>query len=443
MVIPPASLRILAALTALLVFGSRWFSYIGVSPIFISDVLLSIAILSWLLSKRERPSESSLYEGTDPAKLFLAAILLWAALRALLSWSDGYPILEILRDFVPFVYISIAFVVASQIRSQGPEFRAKCFQWIYRGLGLHLVWCLLVIGSGNLSGIRFGTFPEVGLFAFRADIDTALVAVYFVLAIRRWFSGYPKAFTLAELAGCATVLAFSPARSSLIALLVCVAWFLTGMARSNGESVGFYSRRNVKFSTAIVGTIILAFILQFTTAGTRLLGGLGLSSSNSDLASSALGTVNARELVWRQVLDWVNSSSTNIFFGSGFGINFLDVTRTLQFLEGTTYTGVRSPHNFLVTVIARLGWPAAVILTVTLVIIVIRFRKSELLDDLSFVSMTIVLAFIPISLLGVILEAPFGAIPFYFSIGVLLGSHHDGVKLSVWKRQLNMTHKKT
>jgi len=413
------SLRICAFLAVSLLFGSRWFSYIGLAPIFISDVLFAAAIISWLFSRRKNPKiiESRAVASLTP---LFALLLSWSLVRGVFSLSDGYQILDILRDLVPFLYISIALLVSSQIKFQSLAFRSKLNFWIYRGLALHLIWCLVVVASGNVSGIRVGPFLDAGLFSFRADIDTALVVVLFVLSLKRWIDGSRGPLLMLTLGGCLVVVTFSPARSSLIALLLCLVWVLSVM--KNNSSSGSQKKGGVSRSTLVsLGLALGTVVLVFTTAGSRLLGGLGFSTNNSDLVSSALGTTNARELVWTQVLTWVNNSTANIFFGAGFGINFLDVTQTLQFLEGTTYKGVRSPHNFLITIIARLGWPAAILFAISILIIIFRFRKASNLDDLNFASMTIVLAFIPISLFGVILEAPFGAIPFYFCVGILLG----------------------
>jgi hypothetical protein len=417
-------LKIIATLTVLLLFGSRWISYFGFSPIFISDVLFSLAILTWLFSKERVLGTSRLRGGLHAAKFLLVVFLIWASIRGVLSVAAGYPILDILRDFVPFLYLSVAFLVSSQINRQGIEFRAKLVWWMERALGLHLVWCLIVILSGNnVSGIRVGSILESGLFSFRSDIDTTLVVVYFMLVLRKWISGHRRFATYASLIGCLVVVSFSPARASLIALMLCLAWFLSDNPKASSPSSGSKTKQSRTISVFLVG-ILATSILLFTSSGARLLGGLGILNTNSELAKSALGTINARELVWTQVIDWVNSSTSIFFLGAGFGINFLDVTQTLQFLEGTTYTGVRSPHNFLITVIVRVGWPAAIIFTSAIILVLLRFRKASNLDDLNFAAMTIVLAFIPISLLGVILEAPFGAIPFYFAIGVLLGTRN-------------------
>jgi hypothetical protein len=418
-------LKIVSALTVLLLFGSRWFSYIGVSPFFISDVLIAIAFVAWIFSARQRERGSIQVNEYRLEKPLLIAFVAWVFIRGLVSIASGYALLDILRDLVPFAYTLLAFLVASQISGISHKARQKLYLWLRSALGLHLVWSLAVLLSGDSGGFQLGSgFFEGGIFAFRPDIDTALVVIYFVLNLREWESGKRKTLSLIQMAACLAVVALSPARSSLLALLICMAWFLSSRAREETRNVQSKPKaRKSRKTVFFFGALISVFALGFTSAGERLLSTFGLvSRESSSLASSALGTANARELVWTQVLDWVNSSTTTILLGSGFGINFLDVTQTLQFLEGTTYTGVRSPHNFLVTVIARLGWPAVVLLVTAIALIIMRNRKAAALDDLSFASMTIVLAFIPISILGVILEAPFGAIPFYFSLGVLLGS---------------------
>lgn len=422
----PISLLLVSILTAGLLFGSRWFSYLGNSPIFISEVILSMSVLFWLFSKKEIASkfgESGHKIKSDLAKFLLAVLLLWTLARGLFSIYGGYAILDILRDLLPILYMFIAILVSSQIARQSQHSRNKLSSIFRTCLGLHLLWCLGAIVSRNYSGFQVGSIAQAGVFSFRADIDTTLVVIYFVLVLKAWENGEHRTVSAIKLCLCLVVITFSPARASLLALLVCLAWYLSSKQKkqqlldNNANLVA--SRKFIIFASLSV----VVFVLGFTTSGARLLGPFGLTSgSNSDLANSGIGTANARELVWTQVLAWVNGSTSSIFFGEGFGVNFLDVTNTLQFLEGTTYTGVRSPHNFLITLIARLGWPSAIVFSVAILIVLLRFRRAVTLDDLSFLSMTILLAFIPIALLGVVLEAPFGAIPFYFSLGVLLGS---------------------
>jgi len=413
-------LRILSVLVVLLLFGSRWISYVGFQPLFLTDFLIAIAVTIWIFSRETKRPELIYPRGARPAKNALAVFAAWVFIRAIFSFTGGYQLIDIFRDFIPFAYVLVAFIVINQLKNSQKEFRQSLALWIERALGLHLIWCVIAVSLGSGLSIQqpFAIFGA-GIFSFRPDIDTALVVAYFILKLRRWELGENKKFLFVKMLASLSVMALSPARASLLALFLCLAWFLS---KSVLEEKKFGASQKTRSRGAIVFGALLTSVLAlgFTTAGGRLLTNLGVLSTNTEISSSAMGTTNARQLVWTQVLDWVSSSQSRIFFGSGFGINFLDVTHTLEFLEGTTYTGVRSPHNFLITVIVRLGWPAVILFATLLAIVLSQNWISARFDALNFISMTIILALIPISFLGVILEAPFGAVPFYFSIGVLL-----------------------
>jgi O-antigen ligase len=109
--------------------------------------------------------------------------------------------------------------------------------------------------------------------------------------------------------------------------------------------------------------------------------------------------------------------------GSGFGNDFLEESGTKAFLEGTTYNNVRSPHNWFVGIYARmgvigLGLIAAVV--VQLVFIMWRNRVRIGSDPLLSMCALIILSILPVATLGVVLEAPFGAVPFFWAAGILM-----------------------
>jgi O-antigen ligase len=162
--------------------------------------------------------------------------------------------------------------------------------------------------------------------------------------------------------------------------------------------------------------------LSFSYAGSRLIASVLNTSSGAEYEQNAEGTQRAREMTWTGIWNWVTNDSSRTLFGSGFGNDFLSQSGVLSFLEGTTYDNVRSPHDWLVGVLARTGFVGAalaVLMLLALCVIVWRNRdrigSSELLTTAALVAFAIV----PISLMGVVLEAPFGAIPFWWSLGIL------------------------
>ena len=72
-------------------------------------------------------------------------------------------------------------------------------------------------------------------------------------------------------------------------------------------------------------------------------------------SSQAAGTVSVRQQVWADVISYVYRSPIRSAVGVGFGRDFIFESGTRDALEGGVYTNVRSPHNYIVGTLARLG----------------------------------------------------------------------------------------
>ena len=111
------------------------------------------------------------------------------------------------------------------------------------------------------------------------------------------------------------------------------------------------------------------------------------------------------------------------WFGAGMGIDFLAASGTLQYLEGTDYIGVRSPHDYFVGSFARLGLIGLGLLLAVVLSLIRRaysFRKRIADDELLTFAALTVFAILSVASFGVVLEAPFGAVPFWWAAGLLL-----------------------
>ncbi len=419
----------LVLLAVLLTTGaSRWGSYIGVAPIYLTDIFLFLSLVTWLFLKK--PNRALDFGAPrDPLLIAFGFYFVILMARFVFSIQEGYPTLDILRDFVPFFYLVITFITYDLFKNLSAEGANRIFRWIKAALLFHLIWCLGVVVSSNTQGFVF--VPQVfgaGLFSFRPDFDTALVAVLLVLVLRELYLGKSTIVNWLTLLSCLLVIQNSPARSALIALFLGLIWLtfsLSGKSLSQGLSGNKVKQVLLKF------TIFFSPIIFLTgVAGERLLASIGLSSGTDASLSNGIGTQQARQAAWTQIIEWVFNDEGRLLLGAGFGLNFLEVTNTISLLEGTTYTGVRSPHNFLLTSLARVGLPATLLLGIAVLAILFATFRSRGADQLNFLAMTLVLVFIPVALLGVVLEAPFGAVPFYFSLGVLLSNRVKFKKLS-------------
>jgi hypothetical protein len=121
------------------------------------------------------------------------------------------------------------------------------------------------------------------------------------------------------------------------------------------------------------------------------------------------------------VTRYVLSDARRTATGVGFGPDFVTDSGTSFALEGTEYEDVRSPHNYLVGTLARLGVFGALLAGSVMVAAAglgLRVLRSRP-DTVSVLAALLVLALPVPALLGVILESPFGAIPYFWAVGHL------------------------
>jgi O-antigen ligase len=172
----------------------------------------------------------------------------------------------------------------------------------------------------------------------------------------------------------------------------------------------------------VVAGIILGLALAFTSTGAKLI-------STAVGTGEARGTVSARAAVYETVTSYVSQTPSRLLVGVGFGPDFMNVTGADVRYEGTQYVGVRAPHNILLNTFARLGVIGVLAqLVVAGIAAAIGWRK--LVADVEqspaeFLACVCLLLLPVLSLFGVILESPFGAVPYYWALGLMLKAPGD------------------
>ena len=406
--------------------ASRWGTNIGISPFFISDGLIALAVAHLAAGRFTKGSEKRRRGPFATTPLFLA-FLMYVVVRAVLSIGQA-PTIDLLRDAIPFLYGGLALISGyALVRSDATvqQATARVLRW---ALTFHLVWVTAVSATGLQQGFAIlGPIGNAPVFQIRPDIDVALVSIAAALSLRQVLLRRRVFWNLLAVAcGLAVVFITTNTRAGQISLVVslAVAYALTFAAshRSKGRQL---------FMVMAVPALLAAalLILPTTTAGQRIIVTLfPAASSGAEAELNAQGTQRARELTWQQVIEWTNAEPGRAVFGSGFGNNFLEQSGTLAYLEGTTYENVRSPHNWLVGTYARLGIIGTVLAAswlVSLGFYIYRRRQRIGESDLFAAASLIVVAITPVALLGVVLEAPFGAIPFFWAAGIVMASRRD------------------
>lgn len=400
---------------------SRWGTNIGYSPFFICDLMILGSLVGSLRLFRARELEGlpSKTRGTIPS-LFVAFYLVFIA-RWLVSFISATPVIQILRDGMPYAYGILVFMVARSLSARDPSSRGATLKVLRWALTIHLLWVAAVLSLGLSKGLSGIPLLQAPAFEVRPDIDAALIAVAAGLNLRQLILGQRRMWNVAGiiLAIVTVSLGMSTRAGQLSLAAALIASFaLTFPSVSN--------RRTRLLLVLILPMIVIVALtlLPMTNGGQRLLATvLPSMDSTSVHIQNARGTEQARRLVWTGVINWVNEDPSRVLFGSGFGNNFLEQSGTAEYLEGTTYTNVRSPHNWFVGTYARLGAPGALLALAwigQLSWTIVRSRTKVSRDDLLVLSVLVFICILTIATLGVVLEAPFGAIPFFWCCGLLV-----------------------
>jgi hypothetical protein len=285
-------------------------------------------------------------------------------------------------------------------------------------LTVHVLW---VEAAGYLPGWP-QDWPLLGgsaIFTSRPDFDTAVVGVAVALALHQLLHrrtrnpGVLAALGLFLTANGYALLS-SPTRAGLLA----------GLLASGVVVLGWLLRRTVsprRLSGRLRAAVLLVLLALFVGLLALTPPGQRLAQSVSGQQSNAAGTINARELAWRAVDRYVLADAPRTAIGVGFGPDFLTDSGGTYLLEGDVYKDVRSPHNYLIGAFARLGLAGMLLAALLMAgagLAAVRTLAGPVGTTTALAAL-LVLALPVTALLGVVLESPFGAIPYFWAVGQL------------------------
>lgn len=418
---PPVKAITCTLAVALMLAATRWGSYLGESPLFLTDVLILAALVDRAVGGAMFGRISRVRPGfrLGPPYLVLA-LLAYAGFRMLLSGSFALTVTWF-RDGAPYLYVALALVSAHALARATPRSLELTMTWLWRALLFHLAWlCLLAVVGEQTSFSTPRPFLAGGIFYARPDIDSAVLGITAGLLVRRVLLGQGRARALVGLAAVGVAASGFTTRAGFIAVALCIA---VAVGYSYVASQKMSLKRlaiAVLVPTAILGALV---VLPSTTVGSRLVATIEPDKATAVAQQNAVGTTDARRKTWSGVIQWTTSSQTRTLFGTGMGEDFLAASGTLKYLEGTDYEGVRSPHDYFVGTFARLGLVGlGLLIGIVLQLLrqMIRFRRRIADEELlTFAALTVV-GIIAVASFGVVLEAPFGAVPFWWAAGLLL-----------------------
>jgi hypothetical protein len=173
---------------------------------------------------------------------------------------------------------------------------------------------------------------------------------------------------------------------------------------------------------------------QLSTIPVLVGGNVAEATAAGDVYTSdaVVDTIAWRLVWWSALMGELTSSSLKSTFGLGFGA---DLTEPLGYQPGDpNVPPVRSPHNFLLTVFARMGlvglaaWIALLAAWADVLLRATReaMQRHQHADaDYLLWLMAYPLALIVSAVFGVVLEGPYGAIPCYLLLGLGLAASAD------------------
>lgn len=434
-------------LVSYLLFGTRWISHISIFGFYLTDLIL-LCTIAWVFVKAKQITSSNYYK--FPA--FWALIVFLTYCFAVFVAGSNYS-RDSLRDVAPYAYSIIGVIGFLSILSSTQRQKQNSFKVIYIALALHALWLSLTIWVPNTSS----TFPlvignsELHYFESRPDIDLTLLGMLVALNIlisaksnwRQWF-----ALLVAN-----TFLVFT-----MLQMTTRGGWLgsLSAMALVIVLSFKMFITKNSRVKVFTLLGALTALLLSFGISSPALerasgtlnvvqtFSGEAANSSNyieetksdkdlietpqqlSTLQSSSSGTTQARISAWNKIVNWLSEHPSKLPTGVGFGPNFMIQTGAGEALLGINdprISEVRSPHNYLLGTTMRIGIIGIVILISILVLFVralYLYLKSNKQDNLFVTASIIVPGLLAPALVGVILESPFGAIPFWWAMGIVL-----------------------
>jgi hypothetical protein len=413
-------------LVLFLLATTRWGSYILPGPPYFADLCLAVLVVDRLLALPI--AGRSVPRVGLATSLTVGALLLVTFIAVCLGPIDS----EAFRDAVPFIYGVFVFL-APPLKSRDVP-RATRLITIF--FGFHLLWTTVVLALPSV-GAQVATLgnPGVDFFSARSDVDGFVNGIAASVGLFRVLQGRRGVIFFAW--GLVLVLV-THSRGGLLATIlgiVCVIGYALAQNRRGftqnrvprlagdvARTVRRHGPRSLPAVTAALVVIAIVGIVIAPTSVERLTGTFGGSNSTTvEKGAAASGTTSARLNAWSRLVDWIGESEARTAIGAGFGSNVMLDSGAGVALVHSIDPSLRAPHNFLLTVWAHLG-----LLGVT-IILTLFFRGYWLaaqarrlrLDDVQLIAALILIGMPVVAVVGVVMESPFGAIPYFWAFGYL------------------------
>jgi hypothetical protein len=419
-------------LAAYLLATARWGSYLLPGPPYIGDLFVAALVGERLLAAARGRRALEAVEWT--IGISCGSLLVWSSLRFFFGGISTNAI----RDFAPYAYAVVVFLTPSRARSD--EQRATLERWLFGALLFHAVWVTVSLISPSF----VTSLPVLGggqsqVFQLRPDVDSTICGVLIVYCLHRVATGRQPGLSLA-IAAWNTVLVLDDYSRAAIAAVVAQLVLFVVLTPAAREVVRRYSLR-LLVPVLIVLVPAVAYEASRSDAVKRLSQASGsflpLVPTTGDPTGGTTGTAAARRRAWQAIEIYLEANPGRNWRGVGFGPNFLHDSGGDQLLLGGSDEDVRQPHDYLVNTWARLGLVGLGMVAIILLIglrIAVRIGRLPGLGGVDVMAIAIATGMPVAGFYGVVLESPFGALPFWWALAYL-GSRAIELRVSApWPR---------
>lgn len=257
------------------------------------------------------------------------------------------------------------------------------------------------------------------LIYYKGDLVGTFLAVGSVLAYLRHESR-PRWWMLATSLILAGGVLATNNRASMFGLFVATAWLMVGGRWKFARALALTG------AGAAVVVLIAAVLMNVPVEKTPLFGVyervVSLADPTGQRAYRGDETFNKgdnnlfRTVWWRAVL--TETIDRNPYTGVGFGYDLADRFVRQYYPESGEEFSVRSPHNVLVTLFARLGAAGLIVFLVIVAVIGRQTRQAIRIGPREAAPWCAAWIILASACFGVVLEGPMGAVVFWTVLGI-------------------------
>lgn len=400
---------------------TKGFSYIGVSfggfSIFIGEIVI---LASLLLRDLVRPLKALAHNGV--AKLAGVWFLFGCALAAMNIGK--YSLVGIFKDLAT-VYYSV-FILFGYAFFDGFKKLDAFFKYLGFVFITHMIWCFFYPFRESIMAASPKLMGFMPFFCFRNDADSVIfigAILYFLLLSEQlhWRRTLSAVFVIVNI-----ILLFV---FKMSAGYIACAIALTYILAVKRELVA------LKISTIFIVTVlvVLVSILGYQAVSDKQ--SLGLIDIMADEINTVIhysrsDTSTFRLFWWKDIVKTAIADPMAAFLGRGFGPSLVmgeysksgDWSRAGEEIGGLS----KSPHSIEITLLARTGVTGLLLwIIMNLSFFLYLFRGIRIAADAKLADRRNILiwiaafqiAIVAASSVGVLLESPFMAIPYFFFMG--------------------------